>query len=156
MENQNAIKNKIFAYCNKAERCHSEVRNKLFVWKIPVQMHDEILAELITENLLNEQRYALAYAHDHLVFRKWGREKIRQGLMRKNVSSTLISLALSSIEDEIEKYNLKTCADQKWRRLKDDSILKKRMKLTRYLYGKGFEMDEIQEVVNEILRNERA
>ena len=154
MENQNAIKKKTYAYCNKAERCHSEVKNKLFLWKIPASLHDGILADLIIENLLNEERFAFAYAHDHHVFRKWGKEKIRQGLKRKKVSEALISLALRGVEDKDEKANLRTCAVQKLNKLMNDSPLKKRAKLTRYLYGKGFDVEDIQQVVNQLLREE--
>ena len=50
---------KLKHYCAYQERCHSEVRQKLYrlgVWK---REHDEILATLIEENYLNEERFAI-------------------------------------------------------------------------------------------------
>jgi len=151
MENETLMKVKIRAYCDKAERCHSEVRNKLFQWKVPVSSHGEMMADLIAQNLLNEERYALAFVHDHHAFRRWGKEKIRQGLMKKQVSSFLIDFALKSVQFESEEENLRICARKKWESLKDENKLKKRAKLIRYLYGKGFEMQAIQNAVSSLM-----
>ena len=56
---------KLKHYCAYQERCHSEVKEKLFnlgVWK---KEHDEIISTLIEENYLNEERFAVAYAGGH-------------------------------------------------------------------------------------------
>ncbi len=150
MENDTLLKAKIKAYCDKAERCHHDVRNKLFLWKVPAERHGEIIADLITQNLLNEERYALAFVHDHHTFRRWGKEKIRQGLKKKQVSSFLIEFALKSVQFESEEENLRTCAEKKWTSLKDENQHKRRAKLIRYLYGRGFDMEAIQKAVRRV------
>jgi len=53
---------KLKHYCAYQERCHSEVRDKLFKLGVYKRFHDEIIASLIEENYLNEERFAIAYA----------------------------------------------------------------------------------------------
>lgn len=62
-------------YCAHSERCHSDVVSKLYdlgVWK---KYHDEILASLIEDNFLNEERYAKLFAGGHFRQKQWGRKK---------------------------------------------------------------------------------
>ena len=53
---------KLKQFCAYQERSHAEVKDKLYklgVWK---NKHDEIIAKLIEENYLNEERFAIAFA----------------------------------------------------------------------------------------------
>ncbi|MBP6234345.1 MAG: RecX family transcriptional regulator, partial [Chitinophagaceae bacterium] len=85
---------KLKHYCAYQERCHSEVKEKLYqlgVWK---KEHDEIIASLIEENYLNEERFAVAYAGGHFRIKQWGRIKIKYELKQKQVSEYSIKKAL--------------------------------------------------------------
>ena len=56
---------KIRHFCNYRERCHKEVRDKLYamgLWKADV---DQAIMQMMDENLLNEERYAKSYARGH-------------------------------------------------------------------------------------------
>ena len=53
---------KIKQYCAYQERCHSEVRNKLYGFGLNSEEIETIISTLIQENFLNEERFALAYA----------------------------------------------------------------------------------------------
>ena len=71
---------KLKHYCGYQDRSHSEVKEKLYslgVWK---KDHDEIMAALIEENYLNEERFALAFAGGKFRMKKWGRVKIKYEL----------------------------------------------------------------------------
>ena len=52
---------KMKKFCAYQERCHAEVRNKLLKLKIYGDDLEEIIAELIIEGFLSEDRYARAY-----------------------------------------------------------------------------------------------
>ena len=68
---------KLKHYCAYQERCHNDVKEKLYklgVWK---KEHDEIIAALIEENYLNEERFAIAYAGGKFRINNWGRTKIK-------------------------------------------------------------------------------
>lgn len=138
---------KIKQYCDKAERCHQDVQSKLRSWKLPYEVSQMMIVELIGEKLLNEERYARAYAHDHHEFKHWGKQKIKQGLFRKGVSQALISLALKDIPDADEWEQLKEQATKKWNALSKDSVLQRKGKCIRYLFNKGYDSDQIHRVI---------
>ena len=49
-------------YCVYQERTHDEVRKKLREWKVFRDEAEEIIAWLIVENFINEERFAKAFA----------------------------------------------------------------------------------------------
>ena len=84
---------KLKHYCAYQERCHNDVKEKLYklgVWK---KEHDEIIAALIEENYLNEERFAIAYAGGKFRINSWGRVKIKYALKQKQVSEYCIKKA---------------------------------------------------------------
>ena len=88
---------KMKAYCAYQERCQQEVYEKLRKLSIYGNEADDILMELISENFLNEERYAEAYASGKFRIKSWGRVKIKQGLKAKNISEFCIKKPTSSI-----------------------------------------------------------
>jgi len=50
---------KIQRYCVFQDRCHAEVRSKLIEWGVYGDTLEEILSTLISDNFLNEERFAL-------------------------------------------------------------------------------------------------
>jgi regulatory protein len=110
---------KLKHYCAYQERCHSEVKEKLYslgVWK---KDHDEIIASLIEENYLNEVRFAIAYAGGKLRVKQWGRVKIRYELKQKQVSDYCINKALKQIHEEAYMAVLIQLAKENYTVLKD-------------------------------------
>ncbi|HWR33737.1 MAG TPA: regulatory protein RecX, partial [Chitinophagaceae bacterium] len=134
-------------YCAYQERCHNEVRDKLFnlgVWK---KDHDEIIATLIEENYLNEERFAIAFAGGKWRIKKWGRIKIKYALKQKQVSDYSINKALKQIEvDEYIKV-LNKLAKDKYASLKNDQYLVREKKTMDYLMAKGFEKDLVRTAI---------
>ncbi|MBL0069199.1 MAG: RecX family transcriptional regulator [Chitinophagaceae bacterium] len=139
---------KLKHYCAYQERCHSEVKEKLYqlgVWK---KEHDEIIASLIEENYLNEERFAVAYAGGHFRIKQWGRIKIKYELKQKQVSEYSIKKALKQIEDEEYGKVLEKLAREKYAALKNEQFLVRKKKTADYLVSKGYEAD----LVNTILK----
>jgi regulatory protein len=144
---------KIKAYCDRAERCHQDVQQKLMRWEVPHFLAQGWISELIAENLLNEERYARAYVHDHVSFRQWGASKIKQGLRRKGISKPLIDVVLRDLPAEDEEEQALVAGKRKWNQLKTKGPVKvQRMKLMRHLYGKGFSMDIMERVIPTIVQ----
>jgi regulatory protein len=134
---------KLKHYCAYQERCHSEVKEKLYqigVWK---KDHDEIIATLIEENYLNEERFAIAYAGGKFRVNQWGRVKIRYELKQKQVSEYCIKKALKAIPDEDYENTVSRLARNKYESLKGEQWLIRRKKTISYLMGKGFEAELI-------------
>lgn len=135
---------KLKHYCAYQERCHSEVREKLYslgVWK---RDHDVIIASLIEEDYLNEERFAIAYAGGKWRVKKWGRSRIRYELKQKQVSEYCIRKAMKQIEDGEYLEVLEKLAEEKYRSLKSDQYLVRKKKTMDYLLSRGFEPDLIR------------
>ncbi len=141
---------KLKHYCAYQERCHSEVKEKLYqlgVWK---NEHDEIIATLIEENYLNEERFAIAFAGGRFRIKQWGRVKIRYELKQKQVSEYCIKKALKGIEEETYLNVLNKLAKEKYAALKAEQYLVRKKKTMDYLIGKGFEMELVRAAVEKL------
>ena len=131
---------KIKQYCAYQERCHSEVRNKLYGFGLNSEEIETIISTLIEENFLNEERFALAYAGGKFRIKRWGKAKIKQALNFKKISPYCIEKALKSLDDPTYEKNFEKLADVKWLSLKaEKNKYIKQTKLRRYLLGKGYE-----------------
>jgi regulatory protein len=130
---------KLKHYCAYQERCHSEVREKLYslgVWK---KDHDAILSTLIEEDYLNEERFAIAWAGGKWRVKQWGRVRIKYELKQKQISEYCIRKALQQIDEEEYLSTLEKIAAKKYNSLKGEQYLVRKKKTIDYLVSRGFE-----------------
>lgn len=138
---------KLKHYCAYQERCHSEVKEKLYELGVRRAEHDEITATLIEENYLNEERFAIAYAGGKFRMKQWGRVKIKYELKQKKVSEYCIKKAMRQITEEDYTQTLQKLADDKYESLKGEQYLIRKKKTMDYLLHKGFEPDLVRRAV---------
>ncbi|MFN8291897.1 MAG: regulatory protein RecX [Chitinophagaceae bacterium] len=131
---------KLRHYCAYQERCHQEVKEKLYALGVWKRDHDEILAALIEENYLNEERFAIAFAGGKWRVKQWGRVKIKYELKQKQVSEYCIKKAMKEIEEEEYLATLHKLAEAKYASLKQEQYLVRKKKTIGYLVQKGFEL----------------
>jgi regulatory protein len=142
---------KIKQYCAYQERCHSEVRDKLYSFGLNKTEVEEIISTLITENYLNEERFAIHYAGGKFRMKQWGKIKIKQSLKQKQVSDYCIKKALKEIDAKEYEKIFQKAIEQKKKTLKSEkNIFIKKRKLQDFLLQKGFENDLIKEAVNKL------
>ena len=144
---------KLKHYCAYQERCHKEVRDKLYELGIWKKDHDEILATLIEEKYLDEERFAVAYAGGKFRIKKWGRVRIRYSLQQKQVSTYSVTRALKSINNEDYLETLRELATNKYKELKHEQYLIRKKKTIDHLMQKGYEPDLINQILTEIASN---
>lgn len=139
---------KIFAWCDKAERCHWDVRNKLVQWLVPSRERESLIADLISSDLLNETRYAGAFVHDKSTFFQWGSNKIISQLKAKGVSERNILEAIKHLDKGETRKTIQKILHKKEPQYKGLQLFQKKIKLTRYLLGKGYEYETISKEVD--------
>ena len=139
---------KIKQYCAYQERCHGEVREKLYSLGLYKNDVEQLMALLIEENFLNEERFAIQYAGGKFRMNRWGRVKIKYALRQKQVSDYSIKKALKEIGESEYIATLQKLAEQKLRTLRTEkNALVKKKRLQDYLMGKGYEGELVREVV---------
>lgn len=141
---------KIKYYCGYRERCHFEVKEKLFAMGLPKKGVELLLSRLIEENYLNEERFAIQFAGGHFRLKKWGKVKIAYELRQKRVGENIIKRSLKEIEEADYKASLQKLAFSKWKSLKSEHYLSRQAKTSAYLLQKGYEGLQIQEMITRL------
>ncbi|MEO6719916.1 MAG: regulatory protein RecX [Ferruginibacter sp.] len=140
---------KIKNYCAYQERCHSEVKDKLYSYGLHKNDVDDILCKLIEENYLNEERFAILFAGGKFRIKQWGRIKIKYELKQKQVSDYCIKKALAAIDEADYLKTLDKLFQLQLKRLKGErNFFIKRRKLQDHLKMKGFENDLITRMIS--------
>jgi regulatory protein len=135
-------------YCGYQERCHSEVKEKLYSFGLYKKDVEDALSTLIEENYLNEERFAIQFAGGHFRLKQWGKVKIRCELKQKQVSEYCIKKALTALDEEDYERTLTRLAETKWGSLNGETnIFSKKRKLQDYLLQKGYESDRISAMI---------
>lgn len=138
---------KLKHYCTYQERSHYEVKQKLYELGVRTNDHDEMIASLIDQDYLNEERFAIQFAGGKFRMKQWGKKKILYALREKKVSDYSIKKALAEINEDDYLEVLKKLTEEKYGLLKDEQYLKRKKKTIDYLIQKGYEYD----IVNKIL-----
>jgi len=143
----------ILHYCKYQERCHSEVRTKLYELGFGKTDVEYQISELISAGVLNEERFARAFARGKWRLLKWGRVKITQQLKAKKVSDFCIKKGLSEIDGEEYEAILLKIAEKKAEELeKERNIRAKMAKMQRFLLQKGYERDLVKYALENALK----
>lgn len=140
--------NRAATYCSKSEHCKYDVLQKLYEWRVDESEHEEIIARLVEERFIDENRYAVAYAKDKFAFNKWGRVKISIMLKAKRIGSADIDEALSSIDDDKYFETLKTLIDQQRPKVKAKSEYELNAKLFKFALSHGYESGIISSLLS--------
>ena len=141
---------KIEHYCAYQERCHEEVVQKLRSMKMDADEIDVIIVKLLSDNFLNEQRFACSFARGKHRMKQWGKIRIINELKFKKINQRLITTALQEISEEEYLLTFHTLAERNWESIRETNSLKKRKKICDYLLRKGFESNLVYEKVKEL------
>ncbi|HYJ37807.1 MAG TPA: regulatory protein RecX [Chitinophagaceae bacterium] len=142
---------KLKHYCGYQERTHQEARDKLYSFGLYKQEVEELLARLIEEDYLNEERFALAYAGGKFKMKGWGKIKIIQALKEKRISEYCIKKAMEEIDKTHYQSTLNKFAIAKWSSLKSETNVFIKMRKTQdHLLQKGFEPNLVYSVLKQL------
>ena len=146
-----SAKSKIAKYCAYQERAHAEVEQKLYAYGLFSNQVQELLAWLITENYVNEERFAIAFSGGKFRLKKWGKIKIKQHLQQKKVSEYSINKAILQIEEEDYVNTLQELIRQKLRSASADNVYELRNKVARFVINKGYEPEQVWQHTKNII-----
>ncbi|PUZ20438.1 regulatory protein [Chitinophaga costaii] len=141
-------------YCAYQERCHSEVRQKCLELGLRGDAIDQAIVELISEDFLNEERFAIAFAGGKFRMQQWGRKKIAAALQQLQVAAYCIKKGLLEIEDADYQATLHKLARKKFESLQREPLLRRKQKTWAYLAQKGYEPGLVAAVVEQLTKED--
>lgn len=138
---------KLKHYCGYQDRCHQEVKEKLYSLKLGKPAVEMLLSRLIEEDYLNEERYAKAFVRGHFRQKQWGKVKITYALKQKRVSEYNIKKAMKEIPEEDYLSIAEKLITAKWNTLKNEQYINRTVKTTAFLQQRGFEPSLVQSIL---------
>lgn len=137
-------------YCGYQERCHQEVKEKLYSFGLNRQEMDQALSTLIEEDYLNEERFAIQFAGGKFRMKAWGRTRIKNELKQRQVSEYCIKKAMKEIPDDAYFATLEKLAVSRWESLREEATLIRLRKTQDHLLYKGYEWDLIKATISRL------
>ncbi|MBL7890927.1 MAG: RecX family transcriptional regulator [Bacteroidia bacterium] len=133
--------------CAYQERCQQEMRDKLYEWGLHSNDVENIIADLISTNFLNEERFAKAFAGGKFRIKKWGRVKIKIELKKRKISEYCIRKGLEEIDDEAYISTLKDLLNKKLKEISKGKEHVRNYKAAQYALSRGFESDLVWDIL---------
>lgn len=142
----NRAKNFALNKISFSQKSTYEIRQKLKDQKFSADVIEKIISYLDSYGFLDDEAYVKAYIRDKDEISSWSRGKIKYMLKQKHIDENLIEDNLCLISNEREAEKAGFFADKK---IKNDYSYENRAKVFRHLAGKGFDIDIINQVLNE-------
>ena len=150
-DQQKRILDRLRGLCSRREYCYADVLKKAKdALDGDAQAAKEVADLLVEEKYIDDLRYASAYARDKASIQGWGDVKIKYMLSAKGVAASVITEALQEIDREKSSSRLHKLLENKLRSLKDDPQC--RLKLLRFALGRGYSYDEVNSLINTLLK----
>jgi regulatory protein len=142
---------KLQSFCGYQERSTSEVATKLRSFGLSREVTETIMAKLMEDNFLNEERFACAYARGKFRIKSWGKIRIRLALQARHISEKLIKKAMEEIDTEGGYLEtLEKLLRYKLRESDGD-----REKAAGYALRRGFESEFVFEKLNQLMKEQK-
>jgi regulatory protein len=127
------------------------MRYKLIQWGVYGDDLENILADLIEERFLDEERFARSFARGKFRIKQWGRLRIVGELKKRDISEYCIRAGLSEIDEEDYLETLNDLLRRKSESLDEGfTPFERKQLLVRYGIQKGFETHLAQQVAADL------
>ena len=133
------------AVCAQAEHCEQEMRDKMKRWEIDAAVQDSIIARLVEERYIDNERFARAFVKDKIRYNKWGRRKVQQALWTKRIDGDIQQRVLDEIDEKEYLDVLVPLLKQKRKTTKANSDYELNQKLVRFALSRGFDFSIIRQ-----------
>ncbi len=133
--------------CARSEHCQYELTEKMRRWGMSDEAQARVMARLVGERYVDDERYARAFVRDKIRYNKWGRRKVEQALWAKHVGDDISERVLGEVGDDEYLSVLRPLLQQKRRSVKADSDYERNQRLVKFALGRGFTYDIIRQCI---------
>lgn len=134
---------KLMALCARGEHSSGEMLQKMRLWGIDEEAQARIMARLVGEKFVDDERFTRAFVNDKIKYNQWGRRKIEQALWAKGIDSDMQRRVLDEIDENLYLDALRPLLKSKSRSICARNEFDRQMKLVRFAMGRGFSMEQI-------------
>ena len=127
-----------------------DVHDKLKTFDIPEEEQQKILAFLLDNRFVNDERFAKAFVRGKINQSGWGINKIRFHLVQKGIAKDIIDEAVGQTDEEVYCQKLIDILKTKSKTVKASTDFEKKRKLAAYAMQKGFEGNLVWEVLKDL------
>ena len=138
----------------RAEKSSGDARRLMRGWGLCPTDAERVLARLVADRFIDDQRYADAFVREKVRLSGWGEYKIRQALQRKQIAKEVIDRALTQIPREGMGERLLAKLSHKLPAIKAATDYDRRSKLLRYGLSLGYDFETVRDCVAQILKCE--
>ena len=136
------------ALCAQAEHCQQEMRDKMRRWELDETVQNRIIARLVKERYIDDERYTRAFVKDKIRYNKWGRRKVQQALWMKHIDTDIQQRVLDEIDEKEYLDVLRPLLKQKRKSIKAANDYELNQKLVRFAFSRGFTFDIIRQCLD--------
>ena len=135
---------KLQNWCAYRDRSSYETLEKIKSYSLKLEEEQALLASLMGDNFINDERFVSSFVSGKFRIKKWGRTKIKAHISIHKVDPALLNKSLSEIDDKEYLEAIDYWLQKKWSSLKSEKDpWKKKQKTIQYVASKGFELDLI-------------
>jgi regulatory protein len=146
-----SVTDKLRNLCSRREYCSSDIRRKaLTALDNDIDSAVKVMDLLIKDKYVDDYRYSCAYARDKASIAGWGPSKIRYMLSSKGVDRDVIDRAMLEIDESKADQRLDRLVRSRYASFRNDPQV--RVKLLRYVVGRGYSYDEASSVIDELMK----
>ena len=136
------------ALCARSEHCQWEMLEKMRRWELDDAAQARVMARLVKERYVDDERYARAFVKDKVRYNKWGRRKVEQALWQKRIDDDIRERVLDEVDEEEYLNVLRPLLKQKRKSIKAGNDYELNQKLVRFALGRGFTYDIIRQCID--------
>ena len=138
------------------KRLHSvyELRIKLRQKKYDEDLIRLTIDDLLNGNYLDDMKFAEMFSEEKLRLKLWGKTKLKSELMKKGVSSAIITTVLEekfpTVDEELD--NASQLVKKKYNQLKNRNMEKQKLvkRLYAFLISKGYNYDVSRQAIEKL------
>ena len=146
-----AARSVAFRYLGFTARSSREMTKRLARSEFTPEVIEEVIAELIARNYLDDEKFAQDWVEDRADRKRYGRRRLSQELNNKGIDKETVQEAVETVSDEDELRRALDAARTKLRGLDVQSLgtnefAAEKRRLIGFLQRRGFSYDIIKKV----------
>ncbi len=147
---------KLQSFCAYRERCSFEVEQKLRRMGAGKTHIEKTIIRLKKDGFLDDRRFTDIYVRSKMFNKNWGKTKTKYYLRQLNIPEKYIADVFGCVDENEYNNNLKDIIKKKYSQIsvKDEAIRKN--KTANYCIQKGFEAYLVWQLIDEVIKEQKA